>query len=146
MFLIVRAAGRRCALAVADVVETMRPLPVQDVGGAPSFVRGLAMIRGAPTPVVDLASWLGVTSAGPARWVAVRAGGRPVALAVDAVVGIRALDDARLQEAPPLLREATAERVELLGALDADLLIVLRTARVVPDEVWAHPNRKESVS
>jgi chemotaxis signal transduction protein len=36
----------------------MRPLRIEPVGGTPGFVRGVSMIRGAPTPVVDLKALL----------------------------------------------------------------------------------------
>ena len=61
--LLVRAAGRLCAVPIAHVVEVMRALPVEPIPGAPSFVPGLAIIRGAPMPVVDLGLLTGGRSA-----------------------------------------------------------------------------------
>jgi chemotaxis signal transduction protein len=52
-FLLCCIGSRVGALAVRDVRETMRPLPVEPLARAPPFVRGLATIRGFPTPVVD---------------------------------------------------------------------------------------------
>lgn len=131
-----RVAGRLCAFDVAHVVETMRPLPVEPMRGTPSFVLGLALIRGVPTPVIDLASWMGLsTSAPPSRFVSVLAGARQVALAVTAVTGVRTLDAAQLQSVPPLVEDAAAEHVQLVGTLDADLLLVLSAAKLLPDDV-----------
>ncbi|MDO9015980.1 MAG: chemotaxis protein CheW [Myxococcales bacterium] len=131
--LVCTAGGRRCALPVGHVIETMRPLPVELVVGVPDFVAGLALIRGAPTPVVDLGRLLGATAAAPwGRFVVVAAGGRRVALAVDAVLGVRALDAAALEALPPLVEDA-AGPIAALAALDGELLVVIRGARLVPE-------------
>lgn len=104
--------------------------------GAPSFVRGAAIVRGAPTPVIDLAALLGVCDgARGSRFVVVRAGGRRVALEVDEVVGIRWVPGAALAEAPALLGSTLPEHVETLGALDGQLLAVLGCARLLPEDL-----------
>jgi len=126
-----------CALPLEHVVETMRPLPVEIVGGAPEFVSGLSIIRGVPLPVVDTGSLLGAGESLPTRFVTVKAGKRLVALAVDAVLGLRAISADSLHELPPLLGDARAELITGIGAIDSELLLVLRTARVVPESFWA---------
>ena len=154
--LLFRAGTHLCALPLAHVVETMRPLPIEPIAGGPRFVRGLAIVRGAPVPVVDLACLLneGLSAreearsseeggAPAARFVVLRVAGRSVALVVDGVVGVRALSAEALRELPPLLREARDARdtgesasdvdasvIESVGTLDAELLLVLRSARL----------------
>lgn len=116
----------------------MRPLPMAPILSAPSFVSGLAIVRGVPTPVVDVGRLLGAgDDAQPTRFVAVRVGEKRVALAVETVVGLRTLSATALHELPPLIREASADVVAAIGALDASLLVVLRTARLVPETVWS---------
>jgi purine-binding chemotaxis protein CheW len=135
--LVCRVQGRLCALPVAHVVETMRPLPVEPLGATAPFVKGLSLIRGAPVPVVDAATLLGSEASSPAsRFVVIRAGDRRVALAVEAVVGIRDIPAASLQSLPPLLRASGAATVAEVGALDAELLVVLGASRLLPDETW----------
>ena len=56
--LVVMAGARACAIPLHHVGETMRPLRIEPVGRTPGFVRGVSMIRGAPTPVVDLKALL----------------------------------------------------------------------------------------
>src|SRR5438552_18980179 len=114
--LLVRAAGRLCAVPIAHVVEVMRALPVESIPGAPSFVPGLAIIRGAPMPVVDLGLLTGGRSAS-GRFVTLRLGDRRAALAVDAVVGVPAGDASRPPELPPLLRDPGPEGVAATGPL-----------------------------
>src|SRR5207237_1179523 len=87
--LLVRVSGRLCALPLPHVIETMRRLPVDAFPGAPGFVRGVAMIRGLPTPVVEAARLPGVGDGPGARRVTLAAAGRQVALAVAAALGGR---------------------------------------------------------
>jgi purine-binding chemotaxis protein CheW len=133
-----RVGARLCALPLAQVVETMRPLATSPVAGAPGFVSGVAIIRGAPVPVIDAGALLGggAGRADAGRLVTVRVGSRHVALAVDAVLGVRELPDASLAELPSLLSDARAGGVESLGALDDGLLLFLDGARLVPESVW----------
>lgn len=135
--LVCRVGARTCALPLAAVIETMRPLPVEPVRGSPAFVRGISIIRGAPVPVVDAAGLIGGAAVAPARLVTLRVGERTVALAVDAVLGVQTLDTASLAALPPLLGEAAREVVAAIGMLDAGLLVVLDATRLVPDEVFA---------
>jgi purine-binding chemotaxis protein CheW len=135
--LVCRVRDRLCALAVGDVVETMRPLPIEGLAGMPAFVLGMSLIRGVVTPVVDAGALLGAAGDGaPARLVLVRAGARGVALAVEGVLGVRALAGGPLRDFPPLLGARSGQVVTEVGVLDAALLVVLRTARLVPDATW----------
>ena len=52
--LVVMVGSRACAFPLHHVAETMRPLPIKPVAGTPGFVCGVSVIRGTPTPVVDL--------------------------------------------------------------------------------------------
>jgi purine-binding chemotaxis protein CheW len=134
--LVCRIPGAVCALPLERVVETMRPLAVESLSGAPSFVRGLAIVRGAPVPVVDAAALLGAADGCPRRFVIVRAGIRRVALAVDEVVGVRALPWEQLDRLPSLLRDAAADVVARIGTLDDELLLVMESTRLIPDGAW----------
>lgn len=59
-----------------------------------------------------------------------------MAIGVDGVVGLRNLDSAQLGELPAILRDIAADLIEAIGTRDAQLLVVLRAARIIPDEVW----------
>lgn len=132
-----RVGARLCALPLDHVVETMRPLPIESLPGAPAFVRGLSMIRGVPVPVVDAGALLDAGDPPkPTRFVSVKAGHRHVVLAVEEVLGVRDLPAASLRVLPPLLGEAGAGVVSAIGALDSAFLLVLQAARLVPEAVW----------
>jgi purine-binding chemotaxis protein CheW len=136
--LVCQLRGALCGFPLTHVVETMRPLPVEPVAGAPAFVAGLAIIRGAAVPVVDAAQLLadgqlGSVDTDPkARFVLLDAGGRPVALAVAGVVGVRSLPADSHGPMPRLLSQAGAHVIATVGALDAELLLVLQAAHLLP--------------
>jgi purine-binding chemotaxis protein CheW len=125
--------GVRCALPVASVVETMPALSIEPIGEMSSYVLGLAIVRGAPIVVVDAGALLTGTRRGGTRFVILRAGERRIALLVDAVLDVRAIDPAILAELPPLLGKDLALTI---GALDDALVVVLDAARMVPTDVW----------
>src|SRR5687768_15491190 len=131
--LICRVLNRVCALPLQHVVETMRPLPVEPLAGIARPVKGVSIIRGAAVPVVDLGWVLAAEDSHPTRFVTVNADGRRVALAVDAVVGVRAIPAGSLHALAPLLRDASSDAIAAIGTLDAELLLVLRSGRLVPD-------------
>jgi purine-binding chemotaxis protein CheW len=136
--LVVVAGGTRCGLPLEQLVETMRPMPLERVANAPSYLLGLSIIRGVPIPVVDLGALLGraVVRATPtARFVTLRVGPRQVAVSVDAVIGVKALPAGTAHELPPLL--GASDVVSSVAALDRELVSVLDGGHVFPDEVWA---------
>jgi purine-binding chemotaxis protein CheW len=139
IWLLCRAGSFLCALRLAQVVEIMRVSRIEPIAGAPPFVRGLSIIRGAPTPVIDIAHLVGGRTAAPRRQVTVQVGTRIVALTVDSVLGVRLIEAAGIAEPlPPLLREAASDMVSAIGRLDADLLLFLNTARIVPEALLEH--------
>ena len=135
--LLCRVGTRVYAIRLEQVVETLRPLPIEPLAGVPPFVLGLSILRGTPVPVVDLAGLLGATSSvRSARFVAVRAGERQALLAVEGVAGVVGLPERTLDALPPLLRDMSAQAVEAVGSLDEGMLFVLQAGRIVPDSVW----------
>jgi purine-binding chemotaxis protein CheW len=136
--LLVRVSGALCAFPLAEVIETMRPLAVEPLPNTPDFIRGVARIRGAAVPVVQLtALFQGDHLCDfPTRFVTLRVGQRCVAIAVQRVVGIADLSDRVFDNLSPLLQTVQTEFIQTLGTLDAEFLMMLDTARLVPDSVW----------
>jgi len=135
LFLVCRIGGLPCALPLAGVIETLRPLATETLSGAPSFVAGLAIIRGTPVPVIAGHYLVGSVRADVGRWVMLRAGSHRIALAVDQVQGIASLRAADVAAMPPMLRESSAIVAEM-GALDGEALLVLDATRVIPEELF----------
>jgi purine-binding chemotaxis protein CheW len=135
MALVARVGQVTCALPIEGVVETMRPLPVEPIGQVPPYIRGVTILRGRATVVIDMAHLLGQTaSAEPTRFVVVRAGERRVALAFEEVIDVRAIR-AELGPLPPLLRAVAPEAVTAIGAANSAIVVLLETAHVVPPEL-----------
>ena len=136
-FLVCRSNNCLCALPLMSVVETMRPLAIEPLAAMPPFVLGVSVIRGAPVPIVDTAKLLGSTAPSrPQRIVTLKIGERLVGLAVDSVLGVRAIALASLKHVPPLLHQVGDDTVSTITRLDAELLLVLKSSRIVPESVW----------
>ncbi|GAA3341462.1 hypothetical protein GCM10020358_32890 [Amorphoplanes nipponensis] len=135
--LVFRAGALLCALRLGEVIETMRPLATHPLAGTPAFVTGICIMRGAPTLVIDVARLLGGAEARVTRFVAVRTDRGPVALATGEIQGVRAIGTGAAGHHEALLGEAPARLVAGVGTIDAAPVLVLRSMRLVPDEVWA---------
>jgi purine-binding chemotaxis protein CheW len=137
MYLIVRMKNCVCALPLENVIETMRPLAIEEVAGAPEFLRGVSLIRGIATPVIDLDAMLGRANPGAGRIVTMNCRGRQIGLLVEGVMDVRDLGMiAAEREFPALLRSASRECVAKMDCLDGELLVILRKGWRVPEEVW----------
>lgn len=138
--LVFRAGSLLCALRLDDVIETMRPMPTRPLAGTPAFVRGICVMRGVPTPVVDVARMLGGEQSEPTRFVAVRTERGPVAFATGEVLGIRKIAAGEATTGHAALLSSTAASSPLvagIATIGAEPLFLLQSMRVVPDEVWA---------
>ena len=137
-YLLFRVGSRWCALPAGGVEETTRALPVEPVSDMPPFVRGVTLLRGAPTLVVDVATLLGgepLTC--PERFVSVRLpGGRVAALAVSEVSGLTRGEALGLQAPPPLLSPTSKSSVAALGEHAGALLSVLSLGHVIDDATY----------
>ena len=131
--LVFRAGSLLCALRLDEVVETMRPLPTRPLAGTPPYVRGITIMRGVPTPVVDVARVLGGEAAETERFVAVRTEHGPIAFATGPVLGIRATPPA----GPAAYPGVSSRLVAGVGMIGTEPVLLLQSMRVVPDEVWA---------
>jgi purine-binding chemotaxis protein CheW len=135
--LVFRAGALLGALRLDEVIETMRPLPVRHLAGTPGFITGICVMRGEPTLVVDVARLLGGCAAEVSRYVAVRTGRGPVALATGPILGIRTVAaDGEARQAA-LLGEAAARLIAAVGTVDAEPVLLLQSLDLVPDEAWA---------
>lgn len=134
--LVFRAGSLLCALRLDEVIETMRPLETHPLAGTPPFVRGISVLRGVPTPVIDVARLLGGGPAEPHRYVTVRTERGAVALATGPVTGIRSVEASASGGHPALLAGGASRLVAGVGTAGAEPLLLLQSMRAVPDEVW----------
>jgi purine-binding chemotaxis protein CheW len=133
--LVFRAGTLLCALALDEVIETMRPLATRPLAGSPAFVRGISVLRGVPTPVIDVARLLTGSDGEIERYVAVGTERGPVALAVGTLLGIRATESGPAEPHPALLG-GSHRLVAGVGTFGSEPMLLLQSMRTVPDEVW----------
>jgi purine-binding chemotaxis protein CheW len=136
LVLVVGVSRGLCAVPLMHVIETMRPLPLETIAGVPPYVCGVSIVRGIPTPVVDLGMVLGKAGGENARFVALRLGDNQVVFSVRTVLGVQRLDESQIEVLPPLLGEATKETIESISTLDRQMLFALRASWMLPDTVW----------
>ena len=118
--LVFRAGPLLCALPLTEVIETMRPMETLPLAGSPTFVLGIGVLRGVPTPVIDVSRLLGGGPCGdPQRFVTVRTERGAVAMATGAVLGIRTIDTAQTGGHPALFGGASSSLVAGVGTVGA---------------------------
>lgn len=150
LWLVCRVSARTCALPVEHVIETMRALPIAPFASMPHAVLGMSIVRGAALPVVDVALLLGARAASEpfdgaqdrpngagGRFVTVRTASRIVALRFDEVLGVRTIASSAAAPIPPLLTGTMTDVCDAIGTLDHELLIVLKSGRLLPADTWA---------
>ncbi|MBM2620193.1 chemotaxis protein CheW [Actinoplanes sp. LDG1-06] len=134
--LVFRAGPLLCALRLDEIIETMRPLETRALAGTPPFVRGITVLRGVPTPVIDVSRLLGGGTAEPERYLAVRTERGAIALATGEILGMRNVEADATGGHPALLGGGSTRLVAGVGTLGAEPLLLLQSMRAVPDEVW----------
>jgi len=134
--LVFRAGPLLCAVHLDEVVETMRPLEARALAGTPPFVLGITVLRGVPTPVIDVSRLLGGGPADAERYLAVRTERGTIALATGEILGIRVVEAEPTGGHPALLGGGNTRMVAGVGTLGAEPLLLLQSLRAVPDEVW----------
>lgn len=100
------------------------------LAAAPSFVLGMALVRGRPTIVVSGAALLTGEQGRGGRWVSLRTAAAAV-VEVDEVIGVRTVP--AMAEVPALLHDLGA--VSTIGELDRELFLVLGGAKQLSEEV-----------
>jgi len=131
VWLLCRAGSHSFALPMPHVIETMRPLRIEKLSGAPPLVLGLSIIRGEPVPVIDTAMLFDDQLTNCKRLITARTGNRTIAFAVEAVLGVQAIPSHELERLPALLRNV--EAIEAIKTLDEELVFFLNTARIIPE-------------
>lgn len=143
-YLICRVGQQLHAIPIEHVVEIMRALPIEPVANAPSYIRGVCIVRGNPTPVIDTGLLVGGQQTNSRRLVEIKTEKRLIVLLVEDVLGIRLLQDGRYKELPPLLRDVASETVAGIGMLDAALLLILNVTKVVSEELFQEIEQAEA--
>ncbi len=133
--IVLTVAGTDIAVPLGMVLEVERVPTLMPVPGGPSFVRGVANLRGTILTVADLAAMLGLgawTQHADARIVVVRST-EPLALGVDAVRGMRRLAPGSLLHLDGALPEHLSRYVTGIHRDDGDLIHTIDLPRLLDD-------------
>jgi purine-binding chemotaxis protein CheW len=119
LHLLVAIGDERYAVPIQEVREVASVGELTPVPGAPRAVMGVQNLRGQVVTVVDLGALLGTSTPVARRaLVVVEDGGDPVALAVDTVVDVGAVDAQPGEDVDAPLAGSAVVDGRLVGLLD----------------------------
>jgi chemotaxis signal transduction protein len=114
-----RAGGEDYALPIEEVLEVVAFGAMEPMPGAPAGTLGLTAVKGQPLPVFDLAAVLGLQGdGGPGQIVVAEDRGRRIGFAVEQVLDVVELPEARTEGASGRLRGSVLVDGRLVGVLD----------------------------
>jgi purine-binding chemotaxis protein CheW len=116
--------GEHYALPIADVSEIIRYTPPRSISSDAPWIRGIISLRGKVIPVFDLASRLGLATAGePAKIIVIESDSAHIGVMVDEVDEVLTISGEQI-EAPPAGAGGSNEAFVKLG----DRLVILLDA------------------
>jgi purine-binding chemotaxis protein CheW len=135
---LLRFGSSRYVIALAAVAEVVPAPPLTRLPGAPSWLLGVANVRGRVVPVLDLRPILGavcVPLASSARLVVIRVDGVAAGVVAEAVPGVLESSLADCEPVPPLLsgdasalvRGLVHDRLGPVAVLDEHVVLGLRS-------------------
>ena len=121
-------------VAISQVREIVRLVPITPVPKAPVFVEGVVNLRGQILAVVDLATRLslkGDARSEQTRIIVVEVEGNTVGMVVDEVTEVLRLSKENIDSTPELIAsEVQHKYLEGVGKLDDRLLILIDLAKI----------------
>ncbi len=126
---------------IGSVKEIIRVENITHIPEAPSFIHGLANLRGQIIPVLDLASQFGLTgkeeSTVNARIIVTELDHQLVGMLVDEVPGVLKIAEENIESTPELIQnEIKRDYIKGVGKLDKRLIILLDLKKTLaPHEV-----------
>jgi purine-binding chemotaxis protein CheW len=137
--LVFETAGRRYALPLMEVREVVRAVAITALPGAPAAVEGVVNVRGELIPVMDirLREQLPPKTLDPREYLlSATAGGRRVAVRVDAIGEPVAVDDEQIRLATEVA--SVADHIAGIATLKGGLTLIYDLARFLsPQETDA---------
>lgn len=122
-------------LTIQEIVRDPDISPIED---APSFIKGIARLRGAFLPIIDLGQILGIkpSTPGDRTWVLVaQAGDKSIGYIVDDVTPIiRTKKDAVYQAPELVLAGLRSKYINGVCETESGLLVIVDLNRVLLDE------------
>ncbi len=131
------AAGERFALDVATVERVLRYTPPSNVPNAAPWMTGVITVGERLVPVLDLRERMGLPATAPtaaSRIVVVTLSSGPIGFIVDAVDEVVAVDQAAVEDAPPVYRGLAKTFVQGIVRRAEKLYILLAAEQLVTSQ------------
>jgi len=129
--------GEFFALEAGIVREILDPVPVTEVPGARSFIRGVINVRGKVVPLADLRLCFGMTPAPPTQdtrmvVVEIDLDGDPttVGILADKVHEVTEIAAASTEEAPRIGMQWRPEFIRRIGKRNDDFVVIPNMERI----------------
>jgi purine-binding chemotaxis protein CheW len=137
LFILFRVADAEYAVPAADVLLMESFSGATKVPGSPSFVRGLAQIRGRVVPVIDVRARFGlpaVETTLDSRIVVVSEGSRTVGLLVDSAREVAQIAPSDFRQPPEVLMGQSDGFVKAVAKAGNRLLMLVDFQRIIGEE------------
>jgi purine-binding chemotaxis protein CheW len=136
-----RLGNNEFGVDISTVKEIIRAENITHIPEAPSFIHGLANLRGQIIPVLDLARQFGLTGEEQAtvnaRIIVTELDHQLVGMLVDEVPGVLKIAEENIENTPELIQnEIKRDYIKGVGKLDNRLIILLDLKKTLaPHEV-----------
>lgn len=128
------------AFPITQVQEILTLPPIVPLPRTPSFVRGVANLRGTIIPVVDLRDRLGLPPKAPdesTRLVVVRTGPKTAGFIVDTVTDVLDILPDALSELPAVAGRVSRDVLTGIGRVGDQVFLVVRTETLLEDAPYS---------
>lgn len=121
-------------VAISQVQEINRMVPVTHVPRAPLFMEGVINLRGQLIPIIDLRTRFGMARAAhtkSTRIVVTEIGTKRVGMVVDSVSEVLRISLDAIEDAPEMIAGVDTEYIQGVGKIEDRLIILLDLAKVI---------------
>lgn len=121
------------AIPIVRVREIINLPEITRLPQSPPCLKGITNLRGSVIPLIDLKNLLEIPENGSAagKVIVIASGRMTFGVLVDGITGVVSIDESTI-ESPESLPRGHAEQVEGVAKLDARLVIILNTAKLIP--------------
>lgn len=121
-------------LPILHVREIIGLVPITPIPQTPSYIRGIINLRGSVIPIVDLRAKFGMAESEESREnciIVVRAHGMDTGLAVDRMSEVSSVDDAEIQEPPPVGADVNTDFILGIDKTGGKVKLLLDIEKVI---------------
>jgi len=125
------------AIDIMKIDSVTEMLKIMKLPGLPTFVKGVANLRGEVIPILNTRTKFGLTSKpddSKDRIVIILVGNKKVGMIVDEVKEVLTLQDEQLEETPSTAGASSARFISAIAKLDNRMLIILDIDKILSED------------